>query len=324
MSSLGFDQILKIAYKGDIKTIEKILDQNETLLHHKSGGHNKTLIWAAVNKGRFKLLQYLVEKGGNIHTPGRNRSETFLLLKPYCIAIKKKYLKIAEYLKEKGNIVDIYSAAYLGHESELKQLLKSNKAILNRPLDDDSIWETTPLHYAIAGGNTKIIQYLLDQGASVNINQSLLYEIPSRRNNLNIIQLITYYGGKPDSLDAPSALYSKNKEIIDFFFQNGVDPNKRGAKNWPPIVYVSRGDKGEHPEKVKSLLAYGAEINAKGPHGKTALHVAAKAGFTKVVKVLLENGADTSLKNDAGETPLMVARKNKKKHVEALLSEAKS
>jgi ankyrin repeat protein len=54
------------------------------------------------------------------------------------------------------------------------------------------------------------------------------------------------------------------------------------------LVYVARGDKGEHPEKVHLLLDHGADINATGPNGKTALHYAATAGHNSVVTLLLD------------------------------------
>jgi ankyrin repeat protein len=74
-------------------------------------------------------------------------------------------------------------------------------------------------------------------------------------------------------------------------------------------VYVSRGDKGEHPERVSMLLHSGADVNARGPNGATALHVAARAGFASVLQVLLENGAEVNVRTDDGSTALKLALK---------------
>ena len=67
------------------------------------------------------------------------------------------------------------------------------------------------------------------------------------------------------------------------------------------------GDK----EKVLLLLGQGANVNAKGDYGETALLAAASNGGNKgakdIVELLLANKADVNAKTDYGETPLMLA-----------------
>ena len=60
-------------------------------------------------------------------------------------------------------------------------------------------------------------------------------------------------------------------------------------------------------ETVGSLLAGGADVNARSNAGWTALMSAAWEGHSAVVKTLLEKGADASLKNSRGETARMLA-----------------
>ena len=109
---------------------------------------------------------------------------------------------------------------------------------------------------------------------------------------------------------------------MEFFFSRGVDVNKKDKiTQWPPIAYVSRGDKGEHPQKVKALIQYGADVNAAGPKGVTALHAAAKAGFVSVIEVLLKAGADINGKMGSGETPLGLAKKHRRDGAERILKE---
>lgn len=50
-------------------------------------------------------------------------------------------------------------------------------------------------------------------------------------------------------------------------------------------------------EKVKNLLAQGAEINAKTRHGATALFYAADRGNVEMIALLLERGAEINLKD---------------------------
>jgi len=60
-------------------------------------------------------------------------------------------------------------------------------------------------------------------------------------------------------------------------------------------------------EKVKRLLAEGADVNTRSRCAQTALMEAAEAGHLEVVKLLLDNGADINARNGFGWTVLMHA-----------------
>ena len=60
-------------------------------------------------------------------------------------------------------------------------------------------------------------------------------------------------------------------------------------------------------ERVKVLIAQGADINAQNNKGGTPLHTAAYQGYKDVVEILLEQGADVSLLNNKGWNALHFA-----------------
>jgi len=56
--------------------------------------------------------------------------------------------------------------------------------------------------------------------------------------------------------------------------------------------------------QMQALLAQGAVVNTRNPHGWTPLHVAAAGGDPAVVKLLLQYGADVHAQSHIGTTPL--------------------
>jgi ankyrin repeat protein len=58
---------------------------------------------------------------------------------------------------------------------------------------------------------------------------------------------------------------------------------------------------------VEDALEQGADVNARGQFGDTALNLAAEHGHTQVVERLLEKGADVNNLGGADKTPIMNA-----------------
>jgi ankyrin repeat protein len=70
---------------------------------------------------------------------------------------------------------------------------------------------------------------------------------------------------------------------------------------------------------VRLLIEHGADVNAKGMGGFTALHVAAGKGYRDIVELLLLNGADVNAKTRDLSTPLHMAVEGGADVVETLL-----
>ena len=320
----GIDQTLKLAAKGDLPALKEALADDPGLLHAMSDGHRRTFVWEAANANRLETLEYLVEAGAPLDVPGRYRSHDLVLLTPYCIAVKRKRQKIAAYLLQHGARTDVYSAAFLGEMETLRQGIETDPGAVNALHPDDSAWDVVPLHYAVAGEQAEAAAYLIGAGTDLARHGPLLLDMACRRGRLDLARRLVNGGADPSRAPVFAVLYTGDPEIMEYFFARGVDPDHRdGVTDWPPIAYVSRGDKGEHPEKVEALLRYGADVNAAGPKGVTALHAAAKAGFARVVDVLLKAGADREARTKAGETPLDLARRNKRAAAAALLEETR-
>lgn len=84
----------------------------------------------------------------------------------------------------------------------------------------------------------------------------------------------------------------------------GADPNARGADGWAPLHYAaSRGSE----DLVNFLIASGAEADLRSEDGLSPLHRAATRESENVVKALLAAGADPNARLENGLTPLHYA-----------------
>lgn len=289
------------------------------MLNRPSEGHRRTLLWEAVNSNRIPLIKYLIEVGADVNIAGRYRSKTYVLLKPYCIAHRDRREMLKSYLREGGHQDDIFSLAYCGSLEELTNAIHFDKTLLNKPQQEDLHWLVTPLHYALSGQNEESLRWLLDQGAEVKKHSKLLYEMACRQDRLDLVKLLTKYGGSPKEVDVPPVFHHNNSQMIDYFFERGLNADKLLGKDWPPIAYMTRGDKGEHPDRVEKLLLHVTHLNAQTPKGVSAMHTSAKAGYLSIVKLLLDAGAQIDIQDRTGKTPLDYALKFKRKKVAKFL-----
>ncbi|GIX06067.1 MAG: hypothetical protein KatS3mg115_0470 [Candidatus Poribacteria bacterium] len=241
-------------------------------------------------------------------------------ISPYTVARVRGKTPVAERLLQAGALYDVHTAAYLGELDRLQELLDRDPAALERtlpqwhpvwhpypePLDDPHAAPyATPLCYAVAAGQFEAARLLIERGAEVRRHSWHLLNFAG--DNEAIVRLLLEAGADPQKLNRP--VVTDQEGVSRLLAEHGapVDPNAPNRMGWPPIVYVCRGDRGEHPEKVRKLLAWGADVHATNRKGKTALHVAAKAGFLRSAEALLEGGAEINRPDPAGETPLFDA-----------------
>lgn len=102
------------------------------------------------------------------------------------------------------------------------------------------------------------------------------------------------------------AVQKGNLKLVQYMLEQGVDPNFYLKGTTPPI----HGIMGHKDFRIADLLLeYNANIDAPGPRGRTALHIAATDyRLNLAFKYLLEHGADVNTQSNSGLTPLHLAR----------------
>lgn len=97
-----------------------------------------------------------------------------------------------------------------------------------------------------------------------------------------------------------------NAQMVERLLQHGAEPNRPGPLGTTALMWAV-----PHLEKVRLLLASGANANARPENGRTPLLVAASyPGTRNVLQLLLDRGADLRAQDRAGTTALALAARS--------------
>ena len=306
--------------RGDLETVRQLLDDNPTWIQ-TVGSHGRTMLWEAAYRGKLEMAQFLLERGADINLPGCYHIQHRIEITPYCVARYEGRNLMADYLRQHGATIDIHTAAYLKDYDTVRSHLDNAPDLINSgylqavmlPSGQPHTFEhhlavwATPLCYAIVGGDSKIVELLISQGATIEPHSERFLDYAIAYEWVEIVKLLLENGADPSK--APRIL-DDNSEMSVLLKEYGVPPKDINAQNhmgWPPLVYACRGDNGEHPDEILRLLELGADIDIQNYKGKTGLHCAAKAGFLNVINLLIEKGATIDTTDNNGETPLLEA-----------------
>ncbi len=319
------------ARKGDLELVKFHLEKlgGKAAIDRKDNFGAAALHWAA-GLGRFEVVEYLVKNGANVNitnkegeTPLDNALEPLdeqgaefmsgifgVELDPKAVNQGKK--KVVEFLRKnngkdagrpegiKSN--DLWTAARAGEVDGVKWHLEKMGG--KKAIDRKDALGAAALSWAAGLGRFEVVEYLVKNGANVNI---------------------TNKEGKTPLDDALQPLDEQAAEFISGIFRVEVDPDVVN-KIKPKIVELLRknggksgsqlkgGDiwaaaRGGDVETLKGHVKAGADIDKKDQFATTPLHWAVALGKVDAVKYLLSQGADVNLANNEGVTPLDEAYK---------------
>lgn len=298
---------LAIAGRGDVAALRDLLAGHPEYLNRR-GSHNRTLLWEATRGGRLEAVRWLVGRGAELDATGCYNGESHVQLTPYCAAVYYRRPAVAAYLRARRPHLDIFRAAFLGDHERVEGALAAEPASLDAEDPCDDIYYMPLLAFPVAGGHAALVELLLRRGAPVARYSAGLLGLAARAARMDLLELLVAHGADARAVDSGIWAGASDLGILRYLLGHGASATRPGKNGFPPLVYVARGDKGERPDKVRLLLEHGAQVDARGPRGRTALHYAAAAGYTRVIRVLLEHGADPALGDERGETALSLAR----------------
>jgi ankyrin repeat protein len=195
------------------------------------------------------------------HKPGLMDTTDENGASPVLIAVYYGRNDILQLLLERKTNLDIWEAAATGSLAKLMELVQVDSLLVNRFSPDGF----TPLGLAAFFGHTAVLDWLIANGADVNI---------ASNNSMKVCPLHSAVAHR----DATVAL-----KMVDTLLQNGARANVVQMGGWTPLhEAASRGD----IRLVRSLLRFGADKTAKNDDGITALDLAQQNGHDPVVELL--------------------------------------
>ncbi len=246
------------AQNGDVSVVNALIEAKANLNHVDGVGH--TPLMRAADTGQVEVLKALAKAGAdlNVKEPHEGRTALFLAAASGHEAIVKALLEAGadpNILDSDGDSVVLIATQY-GYAGVVKALAEG-KAELNR-----SNIVYTPLSYAVEQSNKEMIEVLLNAGADPNAKTE---------------------GGR-----TPLIIAIDNPDIFQLLLDKKADPNlANGSGETPLMVAVQNGN----TDAIERLIKAGANVNAKGSDGTSALTVANNMFKQDMVELLKKHGA---------------------------------
>jgi uncharacterized protein len=301
----------------------------------------ETPLMEAAERGNLETLRVLLSRGADPNAREANGGQT-----PLMWAVSEQHSAIAEELVRHGADVHARSkrgftalmfAAQVG-DGESARVLIGGGANPNDIMPKTGL---TPLIIAAATGRTEVAALLLDKGSDPNAvaadGFTPLHYAATNKQAVEMVSALLRHGAKTDVrliqskptiaasgivLQGATALAlaaeMNNFDAVEMLVKNGADPSIPTARNTTPLMLAAGAGtdiaRPRSPEEravalhtVRFLVERGADANAAGEFGWTALHVAAYQGLNDVIEFLASRGAKLDTKDRFGQTPLSIA-----------------
>ena len=298
---------MQAAQRGNLATVRLLLGAGADVGAQESNGGQNALMWAA-SQGQATVITELLGHGADIKA------------------------------RSKGGFTALMFAAQQGDPDSVRTLLDAGAS----PNDVARKNRMTPIVLASAMGHIKAATLLLDKGADPNaINAdgfSSLHYAARRKGAVALVNVLLAHGANPDvrlkqekrTAIAPNGLFFEgatplalaaeinNLDAVKALVAGGADAFIPTDEKTTPVMLAagagtdvagtrSPAERATAVQTVKFLVEHGADVNARGQFGWTALHTAAYQGLNEVIEYLVSKGADIDAKDGFGQTPLSIA-----------------
>ena len=301
-SDIGYLEELKILVEIGGADINAMTETGETALS------------LAAVKGHTNILQYLIDQGANVNPT--NEHERVPLLR----ATLHKQSESIKVLMENGANLTSYvygkRAIHMAAISGSLDIFKLLVEVYGADIGAKTLHGLTPLHFAAKYGHSDICQYLIKNGAGVNVTNDagespLWFAALLGHANATLIKYLVDNGADVKQANnmnwqpLHAAAYRGNLIAIQFFIEEGkVNVSSTTSDGETPLLLASKED---NEEVIEYLIGKGANVNEADKDGKSPLWVASKYDNVNAMRMLIKNDADVEQANHVGGRPIHIA-----------------
>ncbi len=177
---------------------------------------------------------------------------------------------------------------------------------------------------ALIENKQRVIDYLIGKGANLNVEGSPAITFAVRNSDIATIEKLIAAGSRIDSVNNVGsnayscALYSERFDLLPFLLEKGLRVDADGGKSFRQAVY------SRQREAVEFFLKAGIDPDLRCPdqvfpYNPTAVQVAAENDDVDMVRLLVDHGADVTLTDHNGVRPFLAAVFNRNATLQSYL-----
>ncbi len=223
----------------------------------------------------------------------------------------------AAMLKKSKYFFPLYKACREGDIAAIDALIKQggdinnscSAMVLNSKTKKHKLKSSTLLMETIKCRQPKIAEYLVEQGADVNKENSdgvtpLMLSI-MLSDDTELLKFLIKHKAKIEHIDLvgntplSGAVALGRKAAVKVLLNNGADPNVATQKGYTPLIIAMMSSR---VDIMQILLDAGANPDDANPKGYTPLMISVSSNRADILQMLLDAGADINKKHPEGLT----------------------
>ena len=330
----GETPLMEAARRGNLATVQVLLENNANPNARESNGGQNALMWA-LSQRQSAVVEELLKRGTDVHAGSKTG------FTPLMFAAQQGDQDSARILLRAGakpndaqpktGLTALMIASAMGNAKAVDALLDNgadpNIADANGYTSLHRVVRDSDYGINLAGKDAilTVVKSLLKHGANPNVRLSQDKEkaaeeikngnvqIEGKRTAVTVDEIILQ-GATPLFLAAEV----NNLDVIKTLVDAGADPLIATERGTTPLMMAAGAgtdvqrerepeERATAVETTKFLVEHGADVNAAGQYGWTALHAAAYQGLNDVIAYLVSKGANIDQKDEFGQTPLSIS-----------------
>jgi ankyrin repeat protein len=337
----GETPLMEAARQGNLATVQALLAAGADPKVQEANGGQNAVMWA-VSQHHADVVDELVKHGADVNAHSKTGFSALMFAAQQGDVDSARILLAAKAnpndVMPKSGATPLIIASAIS-QPEVATLLLDNGADPN--VKDANGF--TPLHHAVRDSDYGLdpaekatsvltVRALLAHGADPNARLQLdkakvAAEIKdqgnvgvraanggrAKRTSITITE-VELEGATPVALAAEC----NNLEAIKLLVEAGANPNIPTEQGTTPLILASGAgtdvqraraleERATAVQTARYLVDHGADVNAAGQFGWTALHAASYQGLNDVIEYLVSKGAKIDAFDQLGQTPLSIS-----------------